>query len=188
MAVALLLPAVVTTLSSAISPSGVVIDRDVNPLPAAPLSRGHHVRSKDQLVRTGRRRRAAVRLALLPLAPAVTSSVVTPRYSRIRTSGYDCRLVERHRHRVAATHYVARRSRSIVAMPSRSSARSPDYRCSLRCPSPTAPSTWCRSTPPPQRSDPRTFVLPDSSRSPSPSLVCGVADATWMKLIVPGAV
>ena len=34
-AVALLLPAVVTTLSSAISPSGEVMIRDVNPLPAA---------------------------------------------------------------------------------------------------------------------------------------------------------
>jgi hypothetical protein len=27
-------------------------------------------------------------LVLFPLAPAVTSSVVTPRYSRMRTSGY----------------------------------------------------------------------------------------------------
>ena len=36
-AVALLLPAVVTTLSSAMSPSGVVMIRDVNPLPAAPV-------------------------------------------------------------------------------------------------------------------------------------------------------
>jgi hypothetical protein len=35
-AVALLLPAVVTTLSSAILPSGVMI-REVNPLPAAPV-------------------------------------------------------------------------------------------------------------------------------------------------------
>ena len=35
MAVALLLPAVVTTLASAISPSGTGIIRDVNPLPAA---------------------------------------------------------------------------------------------------------------------------------------------------------
>ena len=34
-AVALLLPAVVTILSSAISPSGAVMIRDVNPLPAA---------------------------------------------------------------------------------------------------------------------------------------------------------
>jgi hypothetical protein len=34
-AVALLLPAVVTTLSSAISPSGVVMIREVKPLPAA---------------------------------------------------------------------------------------------------------------------------------------------------------
>ena len=36
-AVALLLPAVVTILSSAISPSGEVMMRDVNPLPAAPV-------------------------------------------------------------------------------------------------------------------------------------------------------
>ena len=34
-AVALLLPAVVTTLSSAISPSGDVMSREVKPLPAA---------------------------------------------------------------------------------------------------------------------------------------------------------
>ena len=37
-AVALLLPAVVTTLSSAMSPSGDVITRVVNPLPAAPVA------------------------------------------------------------------------------------------------------------------------------------------------------
>src|SRR6201997_3250784 len=37
LAVALLLPAVVTTLSSAISPFGEVMMRDVNPLPAAPV-------------------------------------------------------------------------------------------------------------------------------------------------------
>jgi hypothetical protein len=36
-AVALLLPVIVTTLSSAMSPSGAVITRDVNPLPAAPV-------------------------------------------------------------------------------------------------------------------------------------------------------
>jgi hypothetical protein len=86
-AVALLLPAVVTTLSSAISPSGVVMIRDVNPLPAAPVvvdtMSAPKINSFALVV-------VAVPLfaaALLPLAPAVTSRVVTPRYSRMRTSG-----------------------------------------------------------------------------------------------------
>jgi len=86
-AVALLLPAVVTTLSSARSLSGVVIIRAVNPLPAAafpvPTVFAPKINSFAPVV-------VAVPLladALFPLAPAVTSSVVTPRYSNIRTSG-----------------------------------------------------------------------------------------------------
>ena len=85
-AVALLLPAVVTTLSSAMSPSGEVMIRDVNPLPARP-SRRHHVRSEDQLVRAVVVAAPLFADVLLPLAPALASSVATPRYSRIRMSG-----------------------------------------------------------------------------------------------------
>jgi hypothetical protein len=87
-AVALLLPVAVTTLSSAKSKSGVVMIRDVNPLPAAEFpvatvfapntSSFAFVVVADPLLAD----------ALFPLAPAVTSSVVTPRYSKIRTSGY----------------------------------------------------------------------------------------------------
>jgi len=87
-AVALLLPAVVTTLSSAMSPSGEVMIRDVNPLPAAPVSVATMFAPKINslaLVVVAEPLLAAV---LFPLAPTVTSSVVTPRYSRMRTSGY----------------------------------------------------------------------------------------------------
>jgi hypothetical protein len=86
-AVALLLPAVVTILSSARSLSGVVMMRDVNPLPAAPVSVATMPAPKINslaLVVVAAPLFAAV---LLPLAPAVTSSAVTPRYSRMRTSG-----------------------------------------------------------------------------------------------------
>jgi hypothetical protein len=86
-AVALLLPAVDTTLSSAMSLSGDVMIRDVNPLPAAAfvvntvfapkISSFAFVVVADPLLG----------LALFPLAPAVTSTVLTPRYSRTRTSG-----------------------------------------------------------------------------------------------------
>jgi hypothetical protein len=86
-AVALLLPAVVTSLSSAISPSGDVMIRDVNPLPAAPVVVDTMFAPKTNsfaLVVVAAPLFAAV---LFPLAPAVTSRVVTPRYSKIRTSG-----------------------------------------------------------------------------------------------------
>src|SRR5262249_17872269 len=86
-AVALLLPAVVTTLSSAIPPLGDVTTRDVNPLPAAPVSVATMFAPKINslaLVVVADPLFAAV---LLPLAPAVTSSVVTPRYSNMRISG-----------------------------------------------------------------------------------------------------
>src|SRR5262249_14540439 len=86
-AVALLLPAVVTTLSSAISPSGVVMMPDVTPLPAPPVSvptmSAPKINSSAFVVVAA----PLFDVALLPTAPAVTSSVVTPRYSRIRISG-----------------------------------------------------------------------------------------------------
>ena len=87
-AVAVLLPAAVTILSSARSPSGVVIIRDVKPLPADAFPVATVFAPKMTslaLVVVAAPLLAAV---LLPLAPAVTSSAVTPRYSRILTSGY----------------------------------------------------------------------------------------------------
>jgi uncharacterized protein (UPF0333 family) len=86
-AVALLLPAAVTILSSAMSPFGVVMIRDVNPVPAAavevPTMFAPKISSFAPVVVAA----PLLDVALLPLAPAVTSSVVTPRYSNIRTSG-----------------------------------------------------------------------------------------------------
>jgi hypothetical protein len=86
-AVALLLPAVVTTLSSAMSLSGEVMIRAVNPLPAAafPVATvfAPKINSLALVVVAG----PLFALALFPLAPAVTSTAVTPRYSRMRTSG-----------------------------------------------------------------------------------------------------
>src|SRR5580658_2497031 len=86
--VALLLPAVVTILSSARSPSGEVMIRDVKPLPAAvvvvPTMFAPKINSFADVVVA----EPLLALALLPLAPAVTSIAVNPRYSRIRTSGY----------------------------------------------------------------------------------------------------
>ena len=86
-AVALLLPVVVTTLSSARSLSGVVMIRAVYPLPAAAFPVDTVFAPKINSFAT--RVVAAPLLAAvpLPLAPAVTSTVLTPRYSRIRTSG-----------------------------------------------------------------------------------------------------
>jgi hypothetical protein len=86
-AVALLLPAVVTTLSSAISPSGEVMIREVNPLPAAPVSVDTMFAPKINSFALVVVAAPLFELVLLPTAPAVTSSVVTPRYSRMRTSG-----------------------------------------------------------------------------------------------------
>jgi hypothetical protein len=86
-AVALLLPAVVTISSSAISPSGEVMMRDVNPLPAAPVVVNTMFAPKINslaLVVVAAPLFAAVPL---PLAPAFASSVVNPWYSRIRMSG-----------------------------------------------------------------------------------------------------
>ena len=81
-AVALLLPAVVTILSSAISPSGVVMIREVNPLPAAAFSVATVFAPKINSFALVVVAAPLFAAALLPLAPAVTSSAVTPRYSR----------------------------------------------------------------------------------------------------------
>src|SRR5712692_3652791 len=86
-AVALLLPATVTTLSSAMSPSGDVMIRDVNPVPAAAVTVAIVFAPKINslaLVVVAAPLLAAV---LFPTAPTFASSVVTPRYSRMRTSG-----------------------------------------------------------------------------------------------------
>jgi hypothetical protein len=48
---------------------------------------GHHICAEDQLIGRGGGGRAAVGGRAASAAPAVTSSFVTPRYSRIRTSG-----------------------------------------------------------------------------------------------------
>jgi hypothetical protein len=88
-AVALLLPAVVIILSSAISPSGDVIARDVNPLPAPVVRVATMFAPKTNSFALLVVAEPLLALALLPLAPAVTPSAVTPRYSRMRTSGYD---------------------------------------------------------------------------------------------------
>ena len=87
-AVALLLPAVVTILSSARSLSGNVMIRAVNPLPTAafPVTTVFAPKINSfALVVVAAPLFAAV---LLPLVPAVTSSAVTPRYSNMRISGY----------------------------------------------------------------------------------------------------
>jgi hypothetical protein len=86
-AVALLLPVVVTTLSSARSLSGEVMMRTVYPLPAPAFPVDTVFAPKINSFPT--RVVAAPLLAAVPvpLAPAVTSTVLTPRYSRIRTSG-----------------------------------------------------------------------------------------------------
>jgi hypothetical protein len=85
-AVALLLPTVATTLSSAISPSGEMI-REVNPLPAAPVVVNTMSAPKINSLALVVVAAPLFGLVLLPTAPAVTSRVVTPRYSRMRISG-----------------------------------------------------------------------------------------------------
>ena len=85
-AVALLLPAVETILSSAISPSGVMM-REVKPLPAAPVVVWTILAAKISSLAFVVVAAPLLDVALLPLAPAVTSSAVTPLYSRMRTSG-----------------------------------------------------------------------------------------------------
>src|SRR5260370_27938971 len=84
---ALLLPAVVTTLSSAMSPSGEEIIRDVNPVPALPVKVATMFAPKINSLALVVVAAPLLDVALFPLAPTFASSVVTPRYSRIRTSG-----------------------------------------------------------------------------------------------------
>src|ERR1035438_3861709 len=86
-AVALLLPVALATLSSARSPSGEVITRDVNPFPAAPVVVATISAPKTNSLATVVVAAPLFAAVLLPLAPAVTSTAFTPRYSRIRTSG-----------------------------------------------------------------------------------------------------
>jgi hypothetical protein len=86
-AVALLLPAAVTTLSSARSESGFVMIREVKPVPAAAFPVATMLAQKINSFALVVVADPLLALALLPLAPAVTSSVVIPRYSNTRTSG-----------------------------------------------------------------------------------------------------
>src|SRR5665213_3731608 len=87
-AVALLLPAAATILSSARSPFGVVMIRDVNPLPTAPFSVATVLAPKISSLASVVVAAPLLAAVLLPLAPAVPSRAVTPLYSRMRTSGY----------------------------------------------------------------------------------------------------
>jgi hypothetical protein len=86
-AVALLLPVVVTTLSSAASPSGAVITRDVKPVPAAAVEVNTMFAPNINSLALVVVAEPLLQVALFPLAPAVTSTADTPRYSSIRMSG-----------------------------------------------------------------------------------------------------
>jgi hypothetical protein len=86
-AVALLLPATVTILSSARSLSGDVIIRDVKPVPAVRFVVATVFAPKINSFATVVVAAPLLAAVAVPLAPAVTSSVVTPRYSKIRMSG-----------------------------------------------------------------------------------------------------
>ena len=74
-------------MSSAISPFGDVIIRDVNPLPAAVVVVATMSAPKISSLADVVVAAPLLAVALLPLAPAVTSSDANPRYSRMRTSG-----------------------------------------------------------------------------------------------------
>jgi hypothetical protein len=87
-AVALLLPAVVTILSSARSPSGVVMMRAVNPVPAVLFPVATVFAPKINSLALVVVAAPLLAEALFPLAPAFTSTAVTPRYSRMQISGY----------------------------------------------------------------------------------------------------
>ncbi len=86
-AVALLLPAAVTILSSARSSSSEVMMRLVNPLPTVLFPVATVFAPKINSFALVVAAAPLFALALLPLAPAITSRAVTPRYSRMRTSG-----------------------------------------------------------------------------------------------------
>lgn len=90
-ATALLLPVLVTTLSSAISPSGFVMIRDPKPVPGPvnlpAVIPAPKINSIAAFVFTA----GLLALLLLPAAPAVTSNgldVSRPLYSSTRTSTY----------------------------------------------------------------------------------------------------
>ena len=107
-AVALLLPDTVTTLSSAMSLSGTVIIREVNPLPAIPVVVATILAPKISSF-------ALVVVADPLLARRATSARsrrhIQRRHSPILQNPYigrRRRLVERHRHRVAAPTNVRR--------------------------------------------------------------------------------
>jgi hypothetical protein len=86
-AVALLLPATVTILSSARSLSGVVIILEVKPVPALRFVVATVFAPKINSLATFVVAAPLLAAVAVPLAPAVTSSVVTPWYSSIRISG-----------------------------------------------------------------------------------------------------
>src|SRR5690348_4164358 len=87
-AAALLDPTAVTILSSAISLSGEVMIRDVNPLPAPPVVVEIVSAPKINSLATVVVAVPLFAVAPVPLVPAFTSKVVNPLYSNIRTSGY----------------------------------------------------------------------------------------------------
>ena len=86
-AVALIGPMADVTRSSAMSESGVVMMRDVKPVPAALVvvltQSAPKISSFAAVVVTD----PLLAVAAVPLAPAVRSRVDTPEYSRMRTSG-----------------------------------------------------------------------------------------------------
>ena len=73
--------------SSAMSPSGTVMIREVNPLPAAVVIVATMFAPKISSLALVVVAAPLLAVALLPLAAAFASSAVTPRYSRMRTSG-----------------------------------------------------------------------------------------------------
>lgn len=86
-AVALLAPVLVTVLSSARSLSGDVMTRFVKPLPAPDVCVATIFAPKISSFAFFVVAEPLLALELLPLAPAVTSRLATPEYSRTRTSG-----------------------------------------------------------------------------------------------------
>ena len=86
-AVALTEPVAVTMRSSAMSRSGVVMIRDVNPVPAAVVVVVTRSAPKISSFTAVVVAAPLLAVAAVPNAPAVLSRVETPAYSRMRTSG-----------------------------------------------------------------------------------------------------
>src|SRR5260370_19729036 len=82
------MPCCVPPRSSGLSPAEVII-RDVNPLPAPFTTVATVAAPKINSVAVVVVAAPLFAVLLFPLAPAVTSTALTPWYSRIRTSG-DC--------------------------------------------------------------------------------------------------